>query len=274
MTLEDKFRALKKQLGELESVAIAFSGGVDSTFLAKTAFDVLGSRAVAVTATSTTYPKREFSESLVLSEKIGIRQIIIESEETEIEGFKNNPPNRCYFCKHELFSKVMEVARKENLNYVLDGSNHDDLGDFRPGSKAARELKVISPLMDAQLTKDDIRALSKDLDLPTWDKPAFACLSSRFPYGQEIVPEKLSMVEEAEDYLLSLGFRQLRVRHHGEVARIEIAPEERSKLFDISLMDRIALKFKEIGFTYTAVELAGYRMGSMNAVLHKKEKQD
>jgi len=271
MTLEEKYTKLKEIIKNLDSVAIAFSGGVDSTFLSKVAYDVLGERALAVTARSSTYPEREFKEAKELAEQIGIKQIVIVSEETDIDGFAKNPPNRCYYCKHELFTKVEEVAKEHGIKYVLDGSNLDDVGDFRPGMKAAVDLEVVSPLKDAEFTKDDIRAVSKELGLPTWDKPAFACLSSRFPYGEEINESKLSMVEQAEDYLRDLDLKQLRVRHHGEIARIEVAPEEREKFFSLDKMDEIANKLKEIGFTYVTLDLAGYRTGSMNEVLSKEE---
>ncbi|MCK8816127.1 ATP-dependent sacrificial sulfur transferase LarE [Natroniella sulfidigena] len=273
MNLDQKYQKLQNIITELGSVVIAFSGGVDSTFLSKVCKDVLGDNAVAVTARSSTYPEREFKEAKELAEEIGIEQVVIISEETEVDGFANNPPDRCYYCKHELFSKVEEVAKERNIKYVLDGSNYDDLQDFRPGMKAAEELEVVSPLKEAELTKDDIRELSKRLGLPTWNKPAFACLSSRFPYGEEINEEKLSMVEQAEDYLIELGFKQFRVRHHEQIARIEVAPEERKKFFELEVMDQISAKLKEIGFTYVTLDLAGYRPGSMNEVLDEAEKR-
>ncbi len=267
MNLEEKYDKLKEIIKDLESVAVAFSGGVDSTFLTKVSYDVLGDDAVAVTAKSSTYPSREFKEAKELAEQIGIEQLVFTSEETDIDGFANNPPNRCYFCKHELFSKVEKLVLDRDINYVLDGSTFDDLDDFRPGMKAADELGVVSPLKDAKLRKDEIRELSKKLDLPTWDKPDMACLSSRFPYGEEITEAKLAMVEKAENFLRDLGFRQLRVRHHGEIARVEVAPKEREKFFELKVMDQVATKLKEIGFDYVTMDLAGYRMGSMNEVL-------
>ncbi|WP_099191827.1 ATP-dependent sacrificial sulfur transferase LarE [Tepidibacter mesophilus] len=272
MNLEEKYIKLKEIIKNLESVAIAFSGGVDSTFLSKVCKDVLGDKAIVVTAKSSTYPEREFKESQKLAHDIGIKQIVIVSEETEIDGFTKNPPNRCYYCKHELFSKVGEVAQKHGVKYVLDGSNFDDLGDYRPGMKAAKELQVISPLKEAGLTKDDIRNLSKKLNLATWDKPAFACLSSRFPYGQEITLEKLSMVDKAENYLRDIGFKQFRVRHHGDIARIEISSDERTKIFDVKIMNEISNKLKDIGFNYVTLDLLGYRTGSMNEVLKEEDK--
>ncbi|MBU3093733.1 ATP-dependent sacrificial sulfur transferase LarE [Clostridium sp. CF011] len=272
MELDLKFQKLKEILQDLESVAVAYSGGVDSTFLLKVAADVLGNRVIAITAKSSTYPEREFKEAVKYIEGIGAKHIVIISEELEIEGFAKNPVNRCYFCKKELFSKIRKVADDNNINAVLDGSNVDDSSDYRPGMKAAKELKVISPLKDAGFTKNDIRALSKRLGVPTWDKPAFACLSSRFPYGNEITVKKLSMVEKAEQFLLDLGFRQIRVRHHGDIARVEVNVEERNKFFNIEMMDKVGNKLKSIGFKYVTLDLLGYRTGSMNEVLSVAER--
>lgn len=272
MELDLKFQNLKNNIKSLGSVAIAYSGGVDSTFLLKVAADVLGDKVIAITAKSTTYPEREFKEAVKYIGDIGAKHIVIISEELEIEGFAKNPIDRCYFCKKELFSKVRKVADDNNINAVLDGSNADDVSDFRPGMKAANELKVISPLKDAGLTKDNIRELSKNLGLPTWNKPAFACLSSRFPYGNEITVEKLSMVERAEQFLMDLGFRQIRVRHHGDIARVEVNAQERNKFFDIELMDKVANELKSFGFKYVTLDLLGYRTGSMNEVLSDIEK--
>lgn len=270
--MQNKFEKLKEIIKNLESVAIGFSGGVDSTFLLKVSKEVLGDRVIAVTATSSTYPQREFNEAKKYAADMRVRHIIIESEELEIEGFSKNPVNRCYYCKHELFSKIRGVANEEGIKHVIDGSNFDDIGDYRPGMKAARELGVVSPLKEAGLTKEDIRQISKEMGLPTWNKPAFACLSSRFPYGNEINITKLKMVEEGEQFLLDLGFRQVRVRHHGEIARIEVSTAERSKFFDIDMMDKIGAKYKEIGFTYVTLDILGYRTGSMNEVLSEEVK--
>lgn len=272
MQLQEKFQLLKDNIKKRGSAAVAYSGGVDSTFLIKVAHDVLGDNMIAVTATSSTYPERELKEAIQYAKTIGVKHLIISSEELDIEGFASNPVNRCYFCKKELFSKINNIAKENHIDYVFDGSNINDEGDYRPGMQAARELEVVSPLREAQLTKEDIRVLSKELGLPTWDKPAYACLSSRFPYGNNITAPKLKMVDEAEQYLLDLGIRQVRVRHHGEIARIEVAPEEREKFFDVKLMDQIGERFKKIGFAYTALDILGYRTGSMNEVLGEEEK--
>jgi uncharacterized protein len=205
MLLQEKFQLLKDNIKKRGSAAIAFSGGVDSTFLVKVAHDVLGDKLIAVTATSSTYPERELKEAIKYAEDMGVKHLIISSEELDIEGFASNPKNRCYYCKKELFTKIKKVAEENGVEYIFDGSNLDDTGDYRPGMQAARELSVVSPLKEAQLTKADIRELSKSLGLPTWDKPSFACLSSRFPYGKEITAPKLKMVEEAEQFLLDMG---------------------------------------------------------------------
>jgi pyridinium-3,5-biscarboxylic acid mononucleotide sulfurtransferase len=272
MDIDEKFQKLKDNITKLESVAIAYSGGVDSTFLLKVAFDLLGENVIAVTAKSSTYPIRELNAATTFAKKIGAKHIIMTSEELEIEGFAKNPVNRCYFCKKELFGKIKVIANREGLKQVLDGSNFDDIGDFRPGMEAAAELKVISPLKDVGLTKDEIRKLSKDLGLKTWDKPSFACLSSRFPYGTEITKGKLTKIELAEQFLMDIGFRQVRVRYEGNTARIEVSPEERVKFFDVDLLDKVGNKFKEIGFAYSTMDLLGYRTGSMNEVIEKIKK--
>lgn len=263
----EKLKTLKNNIKSMGSLAVAFSGGVDSTFLLKVAHDVLKDDVIAVTARSYTYPEREFREAAGFAESLGIKQVVIISEELEIEGFASNPVNRCYFCKHELFSKILEIAKQRGIKHVADGCNADDVGDYRPGMQAADELGIASPLKQAGMTKQDIRILSKEMGLPTWDKPAFACLSSRFPYGQEITKDKLAMVDKAEQLLLDIGFKQVRVRYHGDVARIEVSVNERSKFFDECLMDNISEKFKQLGFIYTALDLKGYRTGSMNETI-------
>jgi len=272
MLLQEKYQLLKDIIMKKESAAIAFSGGVDSTFLIRVAKEVLGDKLIAVTATSSTYPERELNEAIRYAEDIKVKHIIISSEELEIEGFAMNPKNRCYFCKKELYTKINNVALENGMNSVFDGSNIDDTGDYRPGMQAAKELDVVSPLIEAGLTKNDIRELSKELGLPTWNKPSFACLSSRFPYGNKITLSKLTMVDKAEQILLDMGITQVRVRHHGEIARIEVEPSEREKFFDMEIMNRIGNELKKIGFTYVTLDMLGYRTGSMNETLSEEDK--
>ncbi|EKQ56668.1 MULTISPECIES: ATP-dependent sacrificial sulfur transferase LarE [unclassified Clostridium] len=272
MTLQEKFDLLKEIIIKKESAAIAFSGGVDSTFLLKIAKEILDDKLIAVTATSSTYPKRELNEAIKFAEEINVKHIIISSEELDIDGFASNPKNRCYYCKKELYTKIKNIAFENGADFIFDGSNLDDTGDYRPGMQAAKELNVTSPLMEAGLTKKDIRELSKELGLPTWNKPSFACLSSRFPYGHKITLPKLTMVDKAEQFLLDMGIRQVRVRHHGEIARIEVEPEEREKFYSQKVMDTIGNEFKKIGFTYVTLDLLGYRTGSMNETLSQEDK--
>ena len=263
--LEDKLEALKDTLRSLESVVIAFSGGVDSTLLAKIAFDVLGNKALAVTARSETYTKSELEDAIELAKKIGIKHEVVVSEELDIPEFSHNPVNRCYYCKKELLMKLKEIAEAHGFKHVIEGANFDDMGDYRPGMKAVDETGVKSPLKDAKLTKAEIRELSKRFGLPTWDKPSAACLASRFPYGTEITREKLNIVGEAEVFLKSLGIRQLRVRHHNQIARIEVAEKD----MEILLQNRqqIVSEIKKLGFNYVTMDLQGYRTGSMNEIL-------
>lgn len=269
MDINEKFEKLKNYLSSLESVVVAFSSGVDSTFLLKTAHDVLGDKVIAVTAESCSFPKRELNEAKLFCQKEGIKHIVVESEELEIDGFCKNPVNRCYLCKKELFEKIIEIAKENNIKNIVEGSNIDDNGDYRPGLQAVSELNIKSPLRYAELNKNEIRELSKKLELNTWDKQSFACLSSRFVYGEEITKEKLSMVDKAEQLLLDLGFHQLRVRIHGTIARIEVLPDEFPKLIEEKNRLKIVTEFEKYGFTYISMDLKGYRTGSMNETLKK-----
>ena len=269
MTIEEKYKVLQEELRAMKSVAVAFSSGVDSTFLLAVAVDTLGKdHVMAVTASSCSFPERERKEAQEFCEKRGIRQVIVVSEELDIEGFRHNPKNRCYLCKHELFEKILAIAEENHLAAVVEGSNMDDNGDYRPGLRAVEELGIKSPLRAAKLTKQEIRELSKRLMLPTWDKQSFACLSSRFVYGETISEERLGMVDQAEQLLLDMGFHQVRVRIHGEgeaaMARIEVLPQEIPILIEDAKRERIYSYFKEIGFAYVTLDLGGYRMGSMN----------
>ncbi len=261
-TLNQKQQNLCEYIKGLGSVAVAFSSGVDSTFLLKTAHDLLGDKAIAVTACSCSFPQRELNEAKSFCKKEGIRHIIVESEELSIEGFAQNPKNRCYLCKRELFTKIKKIAAENGIEYVAEGSNLDDNGDYRPGLTAVAELGIKSPLREAGLSKADIRALSKEMGLSTWDKQSFACLASRFVYGETITEEKLRMVDKAEQKLLDMGFHQVRVRIHGKIARIEVEPAEFGKI--INAADELNNYFQELGFTYVTLDLGGYKMGSMN----------
>jgi uncharacterized protein len=272
--MENKLEQLKNYLHELGSVAIAFSSGVDSTFLLKVAHDVLGDKAIAVTARSCSFPKRELNEAIDFCNRENIKHFICNSEELDIEGFSQNPPNRCYLCKRELFEKIINIARENNIAYVAEGSNMDDNGDYRPGLIAVSELEVKSPLRAVGLTKAEIRAYSKELGLPTWDKQSFACLSSRFVYGETITEEKLNMVDKAEQLLLDMGFHQIRVRIHDKLARIEVNPSEFEKLIQKETREEIVSKLKSYGFMYVSMDLSGYKMGSMNATLYPSPSLD
>lgn len=265
-----KLEKLKSIIKNTDGAVVAFSGGVDSTFLLKVASEVLGDNTIAVTANSETYPKRELEEAKLFAKTQGIRHIIIETLELEIAGFADNPPDRCFYCKHELFSKLTDIAKNNDIKYVFDGSNYDDRNDHRPGMRAAKQLGVVSPLKEAQMTKEDIRELSKEFGLSTWNKPSFACLSSRFPYGTKITPDKLVVIGEAEDFIRDLGFQELRVRHHDTIARIEVGKADLGRI--AAFADQITDKLKSLGFLYVTLELSGYKTGSMNYTLAEEEK--
>jgi uncharacterized protein len=263
----DKYQKLLDIIRARGSVAVAFSGGVDSSFLCYAAREAVRDNAVAITIVSPMLPKSEMEWAKIIAEKTGITHIFVEEKNIDAQ-VAANPKDRCYYCKKIEFGKIIAEAKRRGINTVLDGSNMDDLSDYRPGLRAISELQVCSPLREAELNKSEIRALSKEAGLPTWDKPAFACLASRVPYGEKIDAEKLSAIEAAESYLRERGFVQFRVRSHGNtqrVARIEVAPDERKKFFDEKLLDEASAKLKSLGFAFVAFEAAGYRMGSMNA---------
>ncbi len=263
-----KDEKLKNILQEMGGVLVAFSGGVDSTFLLKTAHEVLGKNVLAVIASSETYPQREREEALSLAKKFNIRYKVIETKELESSDFANNPPQRCYFCKKELFSKLKDIAEVEGIPYILDGSNYEDTADFRPGTKAAEDLGIRSPLKEVHRGKSEIRQLSKRSSLPTWNKPSLACLSSRFPYYTRIDTNNLKQVSQAEECLRKLGFTQVRVRHHGQIARIEIELPEFPKITEKKVREAVIKNFKKFGYIYIALDLAGFRSGSMNEPLN------
>ena len=267
MSINYKHSALKDYLVSLGSVAVAFSGGVDSTLLLKVANDVLGDKAVAVTASSVSFPARELEGTKKFCTDNNIKQIITHSDELNIPGFRNNPKNRCYLCKKDLFTHILKIARENNIAYVAEGSNTDDVGDYRPGLKAVEELGIKSPLREAGFSKAEVRQLSWEIGLSTWDKPSFACLASRFVYGETITEKKLDMVGKAEELLIRLGFSQVRIRIHGDIARIEISPEDFSRIIQEGNRTEIYSTLKSLGFSYVSLDLKGYRTGSMNEVI-------
>lgn len=268
MNINDKYKNLINYLKDLGSVAVAFSGGVDSTLLLRAAKEALGDNAISITIVSPYIPKWEIKEAKELTDKIGIKSYFIEVP--MIEEIRYNPEDRCYICKKSVFNKINCMAKEKGIKYIIDGTNADDTKDYRPGMRALEELGVKSPLLENNINKEEIRILSKELKLDTWNKPAYACLLSRIPYNQEIKKEDLVRIEKAEVYLMKLGFRAVRVRSHGNLARIEVPQKERMKLFNESILEKVSKELKELGFKYVTVDIEGYKMGSLNAEINMK----
>lgn len=265
--LQKKLENLKKYIAGLGSLAVGFSGGVDSSLLVAVAHEVLGDRLIAVTGADASVPERELNEAVAFCKERGIRHIVCNVDPLKEEGYRNNSPDRCYFCKHGIFTEVRKIALENGIEYMAEGSNVDDIGDYRPGLRAAAELSVKSPLREAGLTKSEIRIISKVMGLPTWSKPAYACLASRFVYGEEITEEKLHMIDRAEQFLIEHGFFEERVRMHGNIARIEVPPEDIPRLAADEIREAVYDKFREIGFLFVTLDMKGYKSGSMNATL-------
>ncbi|MBF0217089.1 MAG: ATP-dependent sacrificial sulfur transferase LarE [Candidatus Omnitrophica bacterium] len=262
-----KLDKLKTILQEMKSVLIAYSGGVDSTFLMRVAKDVLGEKVLAVTAASETYPEKEVKNAAISARKAGVKHLVIRTEELMDEKFSSNPPDRCYHCKRELFVKLSRISAERGIANIITGTNLDDMSDYRPGTKAAEEAGIRSPLKEAGLSKAEIRSLSKEMGLDSWDKPAYPCLSTRFPYGAKITGSELSKVARAEEFLTDMGLGEFRVRVHGDIARIEVPPGDMAVFLDEDKAGKVVGEFKKIGYNYVTLDLEGYRTGSMNEVL-------
>ena len=267
MTLQEKYEKLQSLFREMDSVAIAYSGGVDSTLVLAVAHSVLNGKTLAVTGDSASLAQRERTAAAELAAALGVEHVIIDTEEVASPDYAANPVNRCYYCKSELYSKLRAVADQHHLKHIVNGTNVDDLGDHRPGLESAREAEVRSPLCEAGFTKQDVRDLARQLDLPVWNKPAMPCLSSRIPYEQAVTPEKLAMIEQAEDFLIDLGFTQLRVRHYGESARIELPSEDLPHFYKENLFELVHERFLDIGFKEVTVDPEGFRSGHLNEAI-------
>ncbi len=268
--LQEKLAKLEEYIRELGSLAIGFSGGVDSSFLLAVAHEVLGDNVIAVTGADASVPEREVNEAIAFCKERGIRHIICKVDPLQEEGYRNNSPDRCYYCKHGIFTEVKRIADEYGIKYMAEGSNMDDIGDYRPGLRAAAELSVKSPLREARLNKSEIRIISRAMGLPTWSKPAYACLASRFVYGEEITEKKLHMIDRAEQFLIEHGFFEERVRMHGNIARIEVPPLDITRLAADGVREEVYEELRKIGFLFVTLDLKGYRLGSMNATLQQK----